>query len=156
MQIFHIVSVVVPIVIAVGLPRLVEKKRQPWAVILPLRAILYSACLLFFISWYLPSPLIHSQDTSFVTHFVGGGIFTGLLWLYLKRILGWSSSWYLEVFSLFALVSALGAINELFELFLVETNVSSILLTDTSWDILANTLGAVVVHGVYRLYDSWH
>ena len=156
MQIFHIVSIVVPIVIAVGLPRLVETKRQPKAEILPLRAILYSACILFFISWYLPSPLIYGEDTSFVTHFIGGGVFTGLLWLYLKQVIGWSSSWYLEAFSLFALVSALGAINELFELALVEMNVSSILLTDTSWDILANTLGAVIVYGAYRVYDSWH
>ena len=156
MQIFHIVSVVVPIAIAVGLPRFVEKKRQPKVEALPLRVILYGACVLFFISWYLPSPLIHGEDTSFVTHFIGGGVFTGLLWLYLKQTLGWSSSWYIEVFSLFALVSALGAINELFELFLVETNISSILLTDTSWDILANTLGAVLIYGVYRLYDSWH
>lgn len=156
MQIFHIVSIVVPIVIAVGLPGLVEKKRQSKAEILPPRVVLYSACILFFISWYIPSPLIYGEDTSFVTHFIGGGVFTGLLWLYLKQTLGWSSSRYFEVFSLFALVSALGAINELFELFLVETHISSILLTDTSWDILANTLGAVVVYGVYRLHDSWH
>jgi hypothetical protein len=156
MQIFHIVSIVVPIVIAVGLPRLVEKKRQPKAEILPHRVILYSACILFFISWYLPSPLIHGEDTSFVTHFIGGGLFTGLLWLYLKKTLGWNSSWYFEAFSLFALVSALGAINELFELLLVEADISSILLTDTSWDILANTLGAAIVYGVYKVYDSWH
>ena len=156
MQIFHIVSVVVPVVIAIGLPRLVEKKHQSRAEMPPVRAILYSACILFFISWYVPSPLIHEEDTSFVTHFIGGGVFTGLLWLYLKQVLDWSSSWYLEIFSLFALVSALGAINELFELFLVETSISSILLTDTSWDILANTLGAVIVYGAYRVYDSWH
>ena len=156
MQIFHIVSVAVPIVIAVGLPRLVEKQRQPKTNTTSTRVILYSACILFFISWYLPSPLIHGQDTSFITHFIGGGAFTGLLWLYLKRVLSWSSLWYLEAFSLFALVSALGAINELFELFLVEADISSILLTDTSWDILANTLGAVIVYGVYRLYDSRH
>ena len=42
------------------------------------RWLLYVACLLFFISWYLPSPLIDRQDTSFTTHFVGGGLFTGL------------------------------------------------------------------------------
>ena len=156
MQIFHIVSIVVPLVIAIGLPKLIEKHRESKATTMPPRVILYIACVLFCISWYLPSPLIHGEDTSFVTHFIGGGVFTGLLWLYLKQTLGWSSSWYIEVFSLFALVSALGAINELFELFLVETNISSILLTDTSWDILANTLGAVLIYGVYRLYDSWH
>jgi hypothetical protein len=156
MQIFHVISVVVPIAIAVGLPRIIEKKPQFQNKNKRPRILLYAACALFFISWYLPSPLIHGEDTSFVTHFIGGGVFTGLLWLYLKLMLRWSSSWYLEAFSLFALVSALGAINELFELLLVETNISSILLTDTSWDILANTLGAAVVYGVYKLYDSWH
>ena len=65
-------------------------------------------------------------------------------------------SWYLELFSLFALVSALGAVNELFELLLVEANISSILLTDTNWDILANTLGALAAYAGYKVYDSRH
>lgn len=48
-------------------------------------------------------------------------------------------------FSVFALVSALGCINELAELFMVKVGLASIKLDDTNWDILANTLGAVAV-----------
>ena len=48
-------------------------------------------------------------------------------------------------FSVFALVSALGCINELAELFMVKAGLASIKLDDTNWDILANTLGAATV-----------
>ena len=49
------------------------------------------------------------------------------------------------VFSVFALVSALGCINELAELFMVKVGLAHITLDDTNWDILANTLGAAAV-----------
>ena len=49
------------------------------------------------------------------------------------------------VFSVFALVSALGCINELAELFMVKVGLARITLDDTNWDILANTLGAAAV-----------
>ena len=48
-------------------------------------------------------------------------------------------------FSVFALVSALGCINELAELFMVKVGLASIKLDDTNWDILANTLGVATV-----------
>ena len=48
-------------------------------------------------------------------------------------------------FSVFALVSALGCINELAELFMVKVGLARITLDDTNWDILANTLGAAAV-----------
>lgn len=156
MQIFHLISLLVPIAIAVGLPASLrrcgyanEKSHRWW---------LYAACILFAISWYLPSPLIEGRDTSFVTHFVGGGIFTALLWIYLKRSLGLNWHWALELAALFGLVSALGAINELAELFLVKTNLATITLDDTNWDILANTLGALLAWLVYKVMsrDSWH
>jgi len=109
------------------------------------RWLLYFACLLFFISWYLPSPLIEGRDTSFTTHFVGGGLFTGLLWIYLVLATRWRAHWLVMVFSLFALVSALGCVNELAELCMVKVGVARITLDDTNWDILANTLGAAAV-----------
>ena len=48
-------------------------------------------------------------------------------------------------FLVFALVSALGCINELAELFMVKFGLARITLDDTNWDILANTLGAAAV-----------
>ena len=151
MQLFHVISVFVPLVIILGLPRLLKlggfkDKNNRWLLVL--------ACLLFFISWYLPSPLIDGKDTSFMTHLVGGGIFSGLVWWYLVRTLRIKVSIAVEVISLFTLVSTLGALNELLELFLVRAGIASILLTDTSWDILANTVGALAVFVVYLLVKA--
>ena len=143
MAIFHYISVFVPIALSVIVPYVLRKngfnveKKYRW--------LLYVACLLFFISWYLPSPLIDGQDTSFTTHFVGGGLFTGLFWAYLVLAIRRRSHWLVMAFSVFALVSALGCINELAELFMVKSGLARITLDDTNWDILANTLGAVAV-----------
>ncbi len=152
-MIFVVVSVIVPILVYITAPWVARQykgdtKSHRWLLIL--------ACLLFFISWHLPSPLIDGQSTSFTTHFVGGGLFTGLLWLYFKYSLSFSAAWWLEGFSLFTLVSALGCVNELFELFIVQAGIEDMTLADTSWDILANSLGALVIYLGYLLYDPWH
>ena len=55
------------------------------------------------------------------------------------------SHWLVMAFSVFALVSALGCVNELAELFMVKVGLARITLDDTNWDILANTLGAATV-----------
>ncbi len=152
MSIFHYISVGVPLVLAVAVPAVLRhvgferEKSYRW--------LLYLACGLFFISWYLPSPLIGGRDTSFTTHFVGGGVFTGLLWWYLKLALRWRVHWLIEAFSLFALVSALGCINELAELGFVQFGWASITLDDTNWDILANTLGAGAAYICYLLVSK--
>lgn len=150
MQIYHVISIVVPLVLMLGVPAVLQ--RYGHAHERRYRSLLYVACGLFFISWYLPSPLIEGRDTSFTTHFIGGGVFTGLLWIYLKQAMEWRGHWLLEASSLFALVSALGCINELFELVMVKSGLASILLEDTNWDILANTLGAGSVYLIYIGY----
>lgn len=149
----QVATIVVPILVYLTAPWVVKyfggkPEKNQWLLIV--------ACALFFISWFLPSPLIDGEDTSFTTHFIGGGVFTGFLWLYLKYALNWRAVWWLEAFSLFTLVSALGAMNELFEWFIVVVGISTLTLADTSWDIAANTLGALVVYMGYLLYDSRH
>ncbi len=143
MAIFHYISVLVPTTLAVATPYVLKKNgfdsEQKY------RWLLYVACLLFFISWYLPSPLIDGRDTSFMKHFVGGGLFTGLFWVYLISSMKWRAHWLIMTFSLFALVSALGCINELAELFMVKAGIAKIEIDDTNWDILANTLGAATI-----------
>lgn len=155
MELYHAISVIVPLVIVVVLPYILQT--QDYRTEKKYRKLLYVACGLFFISWYLPSPLIQGQDTSFVTHFVGGGMFTGLTWIYLVKSYGWRAHWLLEAFSLFALVSALGSINEIFELFANFVGIANITITETNWDIVANTLGAACIFVAYviiSLYDS--
>jgi len=148
---FIVVSVFVPLVLYFGLPWLLQISGLSTGD--KHRSLLLVACLLFAGSWYLPSPLIDGQDTSFTTHFVGGGLFCGWLWLYLKRSLDWKHTWWIELFGLFALTSALGTINELFELLLVESGIVNITLSDTPWDLLANTLGAGVFWLSYKTTD---
>ena len=143
MSIFHYISVFVPVTLAFAVPYVL--RRQGFTDEKKCRWLLYLACLLFFISWYLPSPLIEGQDTSFTTHFVGGGLFTGLLWIYLVLAMHWRAHWLVMAFSIFALVTALGCINELAELCMVKLGLARITLDDTNWDILANTLGAAAV-----------
>lgn len=146
-----VLSVIIPILILILTPRIVihfggePKRYMPW---------LYSACALYVVSWWLPSPLIEGRDTSFMTHFVGGGIFTGFVWYYLKQSLSWQTHWLLEAFSLFALVSALGVANELLEIVLNNFGLMPNGINDTSWDLLANTLGALVFYIVYALASS--
>jgi hypothetical protein len=153
-MIFIVISVVVPIIIAIGLPQALQKygyKNER-----KLRPLLYVACALFFISYYLPSPLIEGRDTAFMTHLIGGGVFTGLLWVYLKAAVKWRTHWAIGLFSAYALVSALGCLNELAELAIVKFHLFTMKLDDTNWDILANTLGLTLTFIGYKLYDRWH
>lgn len=113
-------------------------------------AVFFAALGAYFISWYIPSPTIDGMDTSFSTHFIGGGIFSGLVWLWAKRQLGWKPTWMLELLGVYAFVSALGVANELFELAAVQSGVLHITSVDTWWDLLANTLGAFVFWTGYR------
>jgi hypothetical protein len=135
-------------VLFMGLPHLLGTKRY-WQ-------LLACACVLFAVSWYLPSPDIYGQQTSFVTHFLGGGVFCGLLGVYLKRAIGWHAKWFAELAALFALVSSLGVINELFEVMLWMVGAMPEGITDTSWDLVANTAGALCCYAVYKGWQCLH
>lgn len=148
-MIFLLISILVPILTLICLPRLLRYVNSRGRFNPPM---LLLACFLFFISWYLPSPDIQGQQTAATTHFVGGGVFTGLIWIYAKQYLRWTKHWIIELFSLLALVSLLGVMNELFELLVVNLGLANLHLTDTSWDLLMNTLGAITVWVVYRVY----
>lgn len=114
--------------------------------------ILKIAAGLFFISVLLPSPLINGKNTNFTTHVVGGGIFSGLIWLYLKRNFSFKAHWLLEIASLYFLVSGLGVANELMEFALDGVGLASIPAGDTWWDLFANTLGAGTFFLAYRIW----
>jgi len=142
------ISVFVPLTLYFGLPPFIRKLTGKKA---KQTVLLLIACGVFFISWYLPSPLIDGEDTSFTTHFIGGGVFCGLLWLYLKEALNWrpKHSIIAGSASLFALVCTLGVFNEIFEFIAVKIGLLHMTLADTSWDLIANTLGALTFYLVY-------
>lgn len=149
-MIFLIVSILVPILTFIFLPRVLKCVKNTGR---HNSLTLLVACLLFFSSWYLPSPEIQGQQTAAITHFLGGGLFTGLLWIYVKQYLQWNRHWVIELVSLLALVSLLGVANELFELLVVNLGLANLHLTDTSWDLLMNTLGSITVWVIYQLYQ---
>jgi len=141
-EFYYILSFAIPICLLIGMPKLL---RAYSANERKFRVFLYVSLILFAVSWYLPSPLIDGQNTSFSTHFVGGGMFTAFFWEYIRRSLKLKIHLLLDGFLLFCLVSGLGAINEIFELVAVLGDFYTITLTDTSYDIFANTLGASLV-----------
>lgn len=113
------------------------------------RFTLIATCVLFGLSLFLPSPIIDGEDTEFFTHLIGGGVFTGLLWLYFRAIIK-PRVWYIELLHLFVLVSVLGVVNELFELLTYSIGINTKPLTDTTWDLFANTTGILLFYVVYR------
>jgi hypothetical protein len=149
-MIFIVVSFVIPILTYWLLPKMLGKFNPSSRKLSKLPLVL--AGIAFFISWYLPSPEIQGEQTAAITHFIGGGIFTGLVWLYVWACLGRKTTWLVELMSLLALVSLLGVLNELFELFIVNIGLVDMSLTDTSWDLLMNTLGATTVWVIYTLH----
>lgn len=137
--------VVIPVLVCVGgwmIARHRHLRSHPLLLVL--------AALLFSVSMFLPSPLIHGGETQFLTHFFGGGIFIGLLCLYFWPLIHRELKWYEELAILFVLVSAFGVLNELYELFVEETGFADQPIWDTSWDLLANTLGAGTFFVVYK------
>ncbi len=148
-MIYLLVPVIVPVAVYILLPWMVGRLFHKH---IDRNALLVIACLIYFMSWYVPSPLIEGRNTSFTTHVIGGGIFSGLLWLYIKEQINWKGSWGMELVSLFAFVSAFGVLNELFELTILQLHlVKKLNITDTSWDLLANTIGALVFWVIYKV-----
>ena len=147
-MIFVLISLIVPLLTYLFLPyalKTITLKKPPE------RSLLVIAGVLFFLSWFLPSPDIQGENTAAVTHFLGGGVFTGFVWLYIKEHLRWRAYWVIELLSLLALVSLLGVANELFELVAVRLGLIELSLSDTPWDLLMNTLGAITFWIFYKL-----
>lgn len=143
---FLLVSILVPLTVYYALNRMLGRdSNSQWLLII--------ACALFFVSFWLPSPMIYGQNTQFTTHFVGGGLFSGLIWLYVAKAQKWlPKPWYVEAASLFALVCTLGVSNELFELGLFVAGYMPHGIADTSWDLAANTLGALMFYLSYKVF----
>lgn len=142
------VYILVPALVYLLLPTYIQRhSKQP----IVSKNLLLMASVLLFISQFLPSPLIHGQNTQFSTHFIGGGIFSGLVWLFIKINMRLSFGPVFELLSLYFLVSGLGVANELFELAANGVGIIHTPSNDTWWDLLANTLGALFFWLVYRI-----
>lgn len=135
------------------LPLYVPKLAQKFGLVLhsapawlPIIAALVYACAPF-----LPDIHISRETSSFQEHFVGGGIYTTLLYIYFTRLAGWRPRWWLALLTLFAWTSALGVLNELVEFSLVKLSITQIDIADTSWDLFANTTGMLTGFVIWQL-----
>lgn len=150
-MILKILSIGVPVVVYVFLPILTHWLSGKTPV---KRTTLILAGLIYFVSWYLPSPKVDGMQTAFLTHFVGGGIFSGIVWVYIRNQLGLKYKPLPDLVFTYALVSALGVSNEIFEFFITRAGLASLSSYDTWWDLVANTSGALlfwVLHYIYRV-----
>lgn len=111
-----------------------DRRRRAWLI----AAI---ACIL--VSYFLPNPWLQEYTLSFSQHFVGGGVASGLVGYYLIGHFAFESRFH-RFLVVAALVSTMGVANELVELAL-DLAFGVGVVIDASWDLLANTVGAMVV-----------
>lgn len=111
------------------------------------------AAVCYLVSGFVPDIHISRQTTTFQEHLVGGGFFTALLFIYFTRLLGWRRHWVIMLLALFAWTSALGVANELLEFTVTKLNLTQIDITDTSWDLTANTVGSLFVFVVWQAFE---
>jgi hypothetical protein len=102
------------------------------------------AGILIVVSTQLPNIHISNQTSTFQQHFVGGGMYSACLYLYVKQVFNWKLYWLVDLLALFAWVSAFGVANKMIEFALLELKLANIYTGDAYWDLLANTLGGFV------------
>lgn len=96
--------------------------------------------LLFVVAWRLPNPDLAGTST-FTQHAVGGGAACAVLGIYFAMNTGLRSS-LLRIGLAYAVAASMGTANELLELGYDQLQ-GTTLSADTSWDLLANSIGAV-------------
>lgn len=112
------------------------------------------AAAVYITSLYLPDVDITRETDTFQQHFVGGGVYTAILYVYFSKLLGWRPHWIVALLTLFAWTSALGVVNEVLEFTLVKLNITQINLADTSWDLFANTTGSLTGYAFFRIGEA--
>lgn len=111
------------------------------------------AASLFLVSFYLPDINISPSTATFQQHFVGGGVYSALLYIYFKRYFGWKLNTASSLLVLFAWVSALGVMNKLLEFAMAALHLMVLDMSDAYWDLLANTIGAIFVFVIVTIYE---
>lgn len=109
---------------------------------------------LLLLALVMPDIHISGETDTFQLHFVGGGLYTACLFVYFCRAFRLSLPLGYRLAALFAVVSALGVANELLEFSLTHLQIQPMDISDTSWDLVANTSGAFVGFGLLSLIKS--
>lgn len=104
--------------------------------------VLFIPSIIFFLSIFVPSPLIHGKNTNFGTHFIAG-ISAGLIGFIIVSIYPCMKKIEKIILAL-AVAALLGVGVEIAELTLKELGILHLSLTDTSWDLLADMSGSII------------
>lgn len=110
------------------------------------------AGIVFVFAFFIPEIHVIGDTDTFQQHFVGGGAYAALLYVYCKQTFGWRLTPLASFVLLFAWVSAFGAANELLEIAMNELSMTNIYLGDASWDLLANTVGAFCAYALLCVF----
>lgn len=117
-------------------------------------AYLWLAALLWISAFFVPNIPITSESTTFGQHAVGGAVAT-VLFLYVTRVYNLSFRyWWQPWLAVYFFASGLGVANELFELLVTASGYIWIDGSDVWWDLLANTVGALVAYGLSLIFRS--
>jgi hypothetical protein len=150
--VFIIIIVLVTLLTAalpVIAPRIAHKMRIPIhhaPVWLPL-----VAAIIYFGSLYVPDIHISMETSTFQEHFLGG-VYTAILYVYFTQLFGWRRHWLVMLVGLYAWTSSLGVANEILEFALTKLDIQHINISDTSWDLVANTVGSFTAYALLRLF----
>jgi hypothetical protein len=140
-MLLSVATALLPIAVRYSAMMLPDFKPHEASALLPI-----IAGALMVVSTQLPS--IHiSNTTTFQQHFVGGGMYSACIYLYVKQVLGWRLYWVIDIMALFAWVSTFGVANKLIEFALLELRLANIYTGDAYWDLLANTVGGFFGYG---------
>jgi hypothetical protein len=113
------------------------------------------AAVVYMTALYLPDVHISPDTNTFQQHFLGGGVFTAMLYIYFLKLFDVRLRWPIALFGLFAWASALGVLNELLEFVLNELELTRINTADTDWDLFANTMGAMIAFIVWQFIERF-
>lgn len=109
---------------------------------------------LWAIGFWLPNVPVTPITDSFSLHMAGGAA-AAVLWMYAVHAYGpHFTLWWQAPLTLYVLVSGLGVLNELFEVFLNASGLLYVYNRDADWDLVANTTGATIIFALW-LMTRW-
>jgi hypothetical protein len=109
------------------------------------------AAVLYPIARFLPEPSITDESVTILQHFVGGGFVSALHFIYIRKAFMLKMPWYMNLVSLYAMVSTLGATNEILEFTATKLGIYQLHGGDAWWDLVVNTTGAFAFYTAYSL-----
>lgn len=112
---------------------------------------LVAAAVCWVLAMVLPNIPISLQTDTFTMHSMGGVVAT-ILFLYATRVYQITFKyWWQPWLALYFFVSGFGVLNELFEFFIDTFGIQEVIGGDEWWDLLANTVGAFIAFGAYKV-----